>query len=315
MTPKPPCADGASIAGPWWRSAAIYQIYPRSFADGNGDGVGDLAGIRAHLGYLARPRRRRGLVQPVVRLADGRRRLRRGRLPARSTRSSARWRGRGADPGGARRSASGSSSTSCRTTAPTRTSGSRRRSRPAPARPPATCSGSGPGGASTASCPRTTGPSIFGGPAWTRTKNPDGTRRRVVPAPVRARPARPQLGEPAGPPGVRGRAAVLVRPRRRRGPDRLGRAADEGPDAGRLRPGRTRRCRTRSSTATRCTRSTGPGGGSRTATTQPRALIGEVWLPDGAGAVRALPAPGRAAHRVQLRLPRLPVGRRGDARP
>ncbi|HKT00539.1 MAG TPA: glycoside hydrolase family 13 protein [Rugosimonospora sp.] len=37
----------------WWRSAAIYQIYPRSFADGNGDGVGDLAGIRAHLGYLA----------------------------------------------------------------------------------------------------------------------------------------------------------------------------------------------------------------------------------------------------------------------
>ncbi|MEN3308242.1 MAG: alpha-glucosidase [Micromonosporaceae bacterium] len=37
----------------WWRSATIYQIYPRSFADGNGDGVGDLAGIRAHLGYLA----------------------------------------------------------------------------------------------------------------------------------------------------------------------------------------------------------------------------------------------------------------------
>jgi alpha-glucosidase len=37
----------------WWRSAAIYQIYPRSFADDNGDGVGDLAGIRAHLGYLA----------------------------------------------------------------------------------------------------------------------------------------------------------------------------------------------------------------------------------------------------------------------
>ena len=37
----------------WWRSAAIYQIYPRSFADGNGDGVGDLAGIRAHLRYLA----------------------------------------------------------------------------------------------------------------------------------------------------------------------------------------------------------------------------------------------------------------------
>jgi alpha-glucosidase len=37
----------------WWRSAAIYQIYPRSFADGNGDGVGDLAGVRSHLSYLA----------------------------------------------------------------------------------------------------------------------------------------------------------------------------------------------------------------------------------------------------------------------
>jgi len=36
----------------WWRSATIYQVYPRSFADGNGDGVGDLAGIRAHLPYL-----------------------------------------------------------------------------------------------------------------------------------------------------------------------------------------------------------------------------------------------------------------------
>ncbi len=37
----------------WWRSAAIYQVYPRSFADGNGDGIGDLAGIRAQLGYLS----------------------------------------------------------------------------------------------------------------------------------------------------------------------------------------------------------------------------------------------------------------------
>jgi alpha-glucosidase len=36
----------------WWRSAAIYQVYPRSFADGNGDGIGDLAGIRARLRYL-----------------------------------------------------------------------------------------------------------------------------------------------------------------------------------------------------------------------------------------------------------------------
>ncbi|GEL95220.1 glycoside hydrolase family 13 protein [Cellulomonas composti] len=36
----------------WWRGAVIYQVYPRSFADGNGDGTGDLAGVRARLPYL-----------------------------------------------------------------------------------------------------------------------------------------------------------------------------------------------------------------------------------------------------------------------
>jgi alpha-glucosidase len=36
----------------WWRDAVVYQLYIRSFADGNGDGIGDIAGIRARLGHL-----------------------------------------------------------------------------------------------------------------------------------------------------------------------------------------------------------------------------------------------------------------------
>jgi alpha-glucosidase len=39
--------------GEWWRGAAIYELYVQSFADGNGDGLGDLAGVRARLPYLA----------------------------------------------------------------------------------------------------------------------------------------------------------------------------------------------------------------------------------------------------------------------
>ncbi|HSN44548.1 MAG TPA: alpha-glucosidase [Propionibacteriaceae bacterium] len=38
---------------PWWKSAVVYQIYPRSFADSDGDGIGDLRGVIAHLDHLA----------------------------------------------------------------------------------------------------------------------------------------------------------------------------------------------------------------------------------------------------------------------
>ena len=43
---------GSRSRAPWWRDAVVYQVYVRSFADGNGDGTGDLAGVRARLPYL-----------------------------------------------------------------------------------------------------------------------------------------------------------------------------------------------------------------------------------------------------------------------
>lgn len=58
-TPRPASSPGAvdntrdDHDREWWRHAVIYQIYPKSFADSDGDGVGDIAGIRSRLDYLA----------------------------------------------------------------------------------------------------------------------------------------------------------------------------------------------------------------------------------------------------------------------
>ena len=65
----------------WWEDAVVYEVYPRSFADADGNGVGDLPGLRSRLPYLADLGVDAIWLTPVLPVPAGRRRIRRQRLP------------------------------------------------------------------------------------------------------------------------------------------------------------------------------------------------------------------------------------------
>ena len=86
----------------WWRDAVFYQVYVRSFADSNGDGVGDLPGITGKLDYLHGLGVDAHLADTVLSIAAGRPRLRRRRLRRRRAALRDARRLRRPDRGGAR---------------------------------------------------------------------------------------------------------------------------------------------------------------------------------------------------------------------
>ena len=234
----------------WWREAVFYEIYVRSFADSDGDGVGDLPGIRSRLPYLQRARRRRDLADAVLPVARRRPRLRRGGLRrrrpavrhARRLRRAARGRARARAPRD-------------------------RRHRPEPHVERARVVH--------ATTPRVlrlrrdepnNWPSTFGGSAWTRR-----AARPVVSPPLRAGAARPRLAQRGRATRVRADPPLLARPRRRRLPHRRRACALQGSRrcatrTSRFRARRSRPTGGRPSTSRRCTRSTGAGAGCSTRT-------------------------------------------------
>ncbi len=265
----------------WWRGAVIYQVYPRSFADGNGDGTGDLAGVRAHLPYLAELGVDALWFSPWYPspLADG------GYDVADY---------RDIDPmfgtlAEAEKLIAEALDLGIRTIVdivPNHVSDAHPWFREALAAGPGSPERERfwfrPGRGEHGELPPNNWPSQFGGPAWTRTKNDDGTpasgtctcstpssptstgtTRRYGPS------TRTCCG--SGSTGAR-RAYASTRPpcspRTPRCP------------TCRSRPGGRRPCRIRTSTATTCTTSTAPGARIADAYPGARVLIGEVWMPD-----------------------------------
>ena len=217
----------------WWQESVVYQIYPRSFADASGDGVGDLEGLRGRLDHLQWLGRRRALAVADLPLADGRLRLRRRRLlrrrPAlrrpRRPSTPARRRARARHPRAARL-------------------GPQPHLRPAPVvrREPRVARL--PQARLVPLARRRAGPPAqqLAGGLRRRPRVDVGRRHRaVVPAHLPAPAARPQLGQPGGRRGHARRAALLAGPRRRRLPRRRRAPHRQGPRAARHPGDRHRR--------------------------------------------------------------------------
>ena len=291
---------------PWWRGAAIYQVYPRSFADGNGDGVGDLAGIRARLGHLRdlgvdaiwlSPWYPSPMADAGYDVADYR-----DIDPVFGTLAEAEALIAEAHAPGIRIIVDIVPEPLLRPS----TRGSRRRWPPGRARRSGSCSGSGPAAGADGDEPPTDWRRRVRRHGLDPDHRPGRHAGRLVPAPVRPGAARPQLGPPA-----------------RCGPSSRT-SCGSGSTAGSTASGSTRpRCWSRTPALPEVAEDAphpfhdlderardlpGLAAGRRRVPRRPRA--DRRGVDARRRAVRQLPAPGRAARRVQLRLPRLRLGRR-----
>ena len=267
---------------PWWREAVIYQVYVRSFADGDGDGLGDLPGVIARLPYLRRlgidavwlnpfypsPQADAGYDVADYRDVD----------PRFGTLDDADRLIAEAHANGIR---------VIFDIVPNHTSDEHAWFRAAVAAGPGSPEraryvfrdGQGPGGDE----PPNDWESIFGGPAWTRVAEADGRPGQWYLHLFDRQAARPRLDQPRGPRRVPVDPPVLVRPRCRRLPDRRRPRAGQGTGAARPRRALRRRTdRPKSSiptgTSTRCTTCTASWRRVSDTYDGERAFVGEVWV-------------------------------------
>ena len=220
---------------PWWQEAVVYEVYPRSFADSDGDGIGDLTGVRSRLPYLSELGVDAIWMTPFYPspLADG------GYDVSDY---------RGVDPrlgtlAGFDELVAAAAEYGIRVIVdlvPNHCSAEHPAFRTALAAPAGSPEremfifrdGRGASGEE----PPNNWQSVFHGAAWTQVTEPDGQARPVVPAPVRPGPARLELAQPGGQQLLRGGHPVLARPPRRRAAHRRRTRAVQG-----SRPGRPHR--------------------------------------------------------------------------